>query len=54
VPAEDELVVTKLERLAPSVSDAHDIAKELTAREVKLNLGDSIKRVEEERNGIWR
>jgi DNA invertase Pin-like site-specific DNA recombinase len=26
------LVVTKLDRLARSVSDAHDIAKELTAR----------------------
>jgi DNA invertase Pin-like site-specific DNA recombinase len=35
-------VVTKLDRLARSVSDAHDIAKELTAREVKLNLGGSI------------
>jgi len=40
--AGDELVVTKLDRLARSVSDAHDIAKELTAREVKLNLGGSI------------
>jgi DNA invertase Pin-like site-specific DNA recombinase len=34
--------VTKLDRLARSVSDAHDIAKELTARQVKLNLGGSI------------
>jgi DNA invertase Pin-like site-specific DNA recombinase len=40
--AGDELVVTKLDRLARSVSDAHDIAKELTARQVKLNLGGSI------------
>lgn len=40
--AGDQLVVTKLDRLARSVSDAHDIAKELTAREVKLNLGGSI------------
>ncbi|MEH0973842.1 recombinase family protein [Micromonospora sp. CPCC 205546] len=39
--AGDQLVVTKLDRLARSVSDAHDIAKELTAREVKLNLGGS-------------
>ena len=30
--AGDQLVVTKLDRLARSVSDAHDIAKELTAR----------------------
>src|SRR4051794_31205141 len=37
--AGDQLVVTKLDRLARSVSDAHDIAKELTARQVKLNLG---------------
>jgi DNA invertase Pin-like site-specific DNA recombinase len=35
-------VVTKLDRLARSVADAHDIAKELTARQVKLNLGRSI------------
>jgi DNA invertase Pin-like site-specific DNA recombinase len=40
--AGDQLVVTKLDRLARSVSDAHDIAKELTTREVKLNLGGSI------------
>ena len=40
--ASDQLVVTKLDRLARSVSDAHDIAKELTARQVKLNLGGSI------------
>jgi DNA invertase Pin-like site-specific DNA recombinase len=40
--AGDQLVVTKLDRLARSVSDAHDIAKELTARQVKLNLGGSI------------
>jgi DNA invertase Pin-like site-specific DNA recombinase len=40
--AGDELVVTKLDRLARSVADAHDIAKELTARGVRLNLGGSI------------
>lgn len=34
--------MTKLGRFARSVSDAHDIAKELTARQVKLNLGGSI------------
>lgn len=38
----DTLVVTKLDRLARSVADAHDIAKELTARGVKLNLGGSV------------
>lgn len=40
--AGDTLVVTKLDRLARSVADAHDIAKELTARGVKLNLGGSV------------
>ncbi len=35
-------MVTKLDRLARSVADAHDIAKELTAREVKLDLCGSI------------
>ncbi len=40
--AGDQFVVTKLDRLARSVADAHDIAKELTAREVKLDLGGSI------------
>ncbi|MBB6347846.1 DNA invertase Pin-like site-specific DNA recombinase [Nonomuraea muscovyensis] len=34
--------MTKLNRLARSVADAHDIANELTARAVKLNLGGSI------------
>nr|WP_236646876.1 recombinase family protein [Micromonospora acroterricola] len=35
--------MTKLKRLARSVRDAHDdIAQELTARQVKLNLGGSI------------
>jgi len=38
----DTVVVTKLDRLARSVADAHDIAKELTARGVKLNLGGSV------------
>jgi DNA invertase Pin-like site-specific DNA recombinase len=40
--AGDQLVVTKLDRLARSVPDARDIADELTAREVKLNLGGAI------------
>ena len=40
--AGDQLVVTKLDRLARSVRDAHDIAQELTARQVKLNLGGSV------------
>ena len=38
----DTLVVTKLDRLARSLPDARDIADELTAREVKLNLGGSV------------
>lgn len=40
--AGDTLVVTKLDRLARSLPDARDIADELTARQVKLNLGGSI------------
>jgi DNA invertase Pin-like site-specific DNA recombinase len=40
--AGDTLVVTKLDRLARSVADAHDISKELTARGVKLSLGGSV------------
>jgi hypothetical protein len=42
VRAGDELVVTKLDRLARSVPDARAIAEELTARGVKLNLGGSV------------
>ncbi len=38
----DTLVVAKLDRLARSVPDARDIAAELTAAEVKLNLGGSV------------
>jgi len=38
----DVLVVSKLDRLARSVSDARDIADELTARQVKLNIGGSV------------
>lgn len=38
----DELVVSKLDRLARSVADARDIADELTARGVRLNLGGSV------------
>ena len=40
--AGDTLVVTKLDRLARSLPDARAIADELTAREVKLNLGGSL------------
>jgi DNA invertase Pin-like site-specific DNA recombinase len=36
------VVTTKLDRLARSLRDARDIADELTAREVKLNLGGSV------------
>ena len=38
----DMLVVTKLDRLARSLSDARDIADELTAKGVALNLGGSV------------
>lgn len=38
----DTLVVTKLDRLARSVLDARDIADELTAAGVKLNIGGSV------------
>jgi len=38
----DTLVVTKLDRLAKSLPDARDIVEELTAAEVKLNIGGSI------------
>ncbi len=40
--AGDTLVVTKLDRLARSVRDARDIADELSAKGVRLNLGGSI------------
>ena len=40
--AGDELVVTKLDRLARSLPDARDIVEELTSRQVKLNLGGSV------------
>ena len=39
--AGDTLVVTKLDRLARSLSDARDIADELTAKGVVLSLGGS-------------
>lgn len=42
VRAGDTLVVTKLDRLARSVLDARNIADELAARHVRLNLGGSI------------
>lgn len=38
----DELVVTKLDRLARSVPDARDIADEITRKGAKLNLGGSV------------
>ncbi|MDO9408991.1 recombinase family protein [Patulibacter sp.] len=38
----DQLVVTKLDRLARSLPDARDIVDELTVKRVKLNLGGSI------------
>ena len=40
--AGDTMAVTKLDRLARSVSDARDIVAELTERGVKLSLGGSI------------
>jgi DNA invertase Pin-like site-specific DNA recombinase len=40
--AGDTLVVTKLDRLARSVADAHAIVQELTRAQVKLNLGGSV------------
>ncbi|WP_029260304.1 recombinase family protein [Microbacterium sp. Cr-K29] len=41
VRAGDQLVVTKLDRLARSIPDARDIVDELTAKGVVLNLGGS-------------
>jgi DNA invertase Pin-like site-specific DNA recombinase len=41
--AGDTLVVTKLDRLARSLPDARDIADELTARQVKLSPGGSVR-----------
>jgi len=38
----DTLVVTKLDRLARSLPDAREIADELTARQVRLNLGGPV------------
>lgn len=38
----DTLIVTKLDRLARSISDARDIADELTAREVKLSFAGQV------------
>lgn len=38
----DTLVVTKLDRLARSISDARDIADELTARQVRLSFAGSV------------
>jgi DNA invertase Pin-like site-specific DNA recombinase len=40
--AGDTLVVTKLDRLARSLSDARAIAEELTHRQVSLSLGGSV------------
>jgi hypothetical protein len=41
--AGDELAVTKLDRLARSLPDAHS-TDELACRQVKLNLGGSVRR----------
>jgi DNA invertase Pin-like site-specific DNA recombinase len=38
----DTLVVTKLDRLARSVTDARAIAEELTCRHVRLSLGGAV------------
>lgn len=40
--AGDTLVVTKLDRLARSVRDAHEIADDLAARQVKLSIAGSV------------
>jgi len=40
--AGDTLVVTKLDRLARSLSDARDLVAELTQAGVKLNIGGSV------------
>lgn len=41
--AGDTLVVTKLDRLARSLPDARDIVDDLTRRQIKLNLGGSVR-----------
>jgi DNA invertase Pin-like site-specific DNA recombinase len=38
----DTFVVTKLDRLARSVRDAHEIVDELAQRNVKLSIGGSV------------
>lgn len=40
--AGDTFVVTKLDRLARSVRDAHEIADDLASREIKLSIGGSV------------
>ncbi|HEX9228086.1 MAG TPA: recombinase family protein, partial [Arthrobacter sp.] len=40
--AGDTFVVTKLDRLARSVRDAHEIADNLANREIKLSIGGSV------------
>ncbi len=40
--AGDTFVVTKLDRLARSVRDAHEIAGDLASREIKLSIGGSV------------
>ncbi|GAB2722768.1 recombinase family protein [Arthrobacter bambusae] len=40
--AGDTFVVTKLDRLARSVRDAHEIADDLANREIKLSIGGSV------------
>ncbi|AKK09462.1 resolvase family protein [Corynebacterium testudinoris] len=40
--AGDTFVVTKLDRLARSVRDAHEIADDLARREIRLSIGGSV------------
>lgn len=40
--AGDTFVITKLDRLARSVRDAHEIADDLATREIKLSIGGSV------------
>lgn len=42
--AGDTLVVTKLDRLARSLTDARNIVEEVTQAEIKLNIGGSVQR----------
>ncbi len=42
VRAWDQLIVTKLDRLARSIPDARNIVDELTAKGIALNIGGSL------------